>query len=91
MNLYSLFVYIEHNGDESPKGTSRNFIERDVLFCYMQFQDSSLCNSFFSYLKSDVCLSDKREAFFPPRRGRGGAIVLIFRAPGFGMLFTKMT
>ena len=20
MNLYSLFVYIEHNGDESPKG-----------------------------------------------------------------------
>ena len=38
----------------------------------MLFLDSSVCNHFFSYLKSDVCLSDEREALFFPA-GVGGS------------------
>jgi len=31
VNLYSLFVYLEHNGDESPKGRWFVKLKEDVL------------------------------------------------------------
>ena len=40
MNLYSLFVYIEHNGDESPKANLEGCtisLTYDTNFVYLKF------------------------------------------------------
>jgi hypothetical protein len=90
VNLYSLFVYIEHNGDESPKDIVLQFCALCSLVQIMTMlpiahKDSSFCTtSLFVILKMQPIFYTEFVAVFwsiPNRTAKSTALTFKNRAP----------
>ena len=85
MNLYSLFVYIEHNGDESPKGLKVSLYtkETDVAFSYLCETFLMVCGrcslkGYKEHLSLWLCWYDGSKSI----RSEGVDLLSLFAHPG---------